>query len=92
MKILEKNKVRFGIRQICTGQGNGGGGCGSELLVEKQDIYDTFSYDYIGDYERYKTFRCPLCGKETDIKNEVYYKLERLSESINDDISLIMKL
>ena len=38
MKIL-KVGLGWGIEQICTGKGNGGGGCGATLQVEKDDIY-----------------------------------------------------
>ena len=37
MKILEKGPG-WSIEQICTGRGNGGGGCTSRLAVEKEDI------------------------------------------------------
>lgn len=38
MKVLEKGPG-WSIEQICTGIGNGNGGCNSRLLVEKGDIY-----------------------------------------------------
>ena len=66
MKVLEKGPG-WSIKQFCTGKGNGNGGCNSKLLVEKDDIYLTFRTDYIGDTDYFYTFRCPVCGVETDI-------------------------
>ena len=66
MKVIEKGPG-WGIEQKCTGNGNGGGGCGSRLLVEEKDIYLTESWDYGGGHDIYYTFECPVCGKETDI-------------------------
>lgn len=37
------------------------------LLVEKDDIYMTESYDYGGGHDAYFTFRCPVCSAQTDI-------------------------
>ena len=70
MQILEE-RGPWGLEQICTGKGNGDGGCGSKLLVEEGDIYVTASSDYVGDIDYYYTFKCPVCGKETDIKKEL---------------------
>lgn len=79
MKILERKDAWF-IEQICTGIGNSGGGCTSRLAVEKEDIYVTSSSDYIGDIDYYYTFRCPVCGVETDIKSsEIPYSIQRES-------------
>ena len=65
MKVLEKGKG-WSIEQFCTGRGNGDGGCNSKLLVEKEDIYLTSRSDLLGDTDYYYTFRCPVCGIETD--------------------------
>jgi hypothetical protein len=79
MRILERKDGWF-IEQICTGKGNGDGGCTSRLAVEKEDIYVTSSSDYIGDIDYYYTFRCPVCGVETDIKNsDIPYSIKRES-------------
>ena len=67
MKILERKDAWF-IEQICTGRGNGGGGCTSRLAVEKEDIYVTANSDWLGDVDYFYTFKCPVCGVETDIK------------------------
>ena len=69
MKILEKGPG-WSITQLCTGRGNGGGGCKSKLLVERNDIYLTSRTDYIGDTDYFYTFRCPVCGIETDISEK----------------------
>ena len=66
MKVLEKGPG-WSIEQICTGAGNGGCGCKSKLLVEKDDIYLTSNTDLSGETDYYYTFKCPVCGVETDI-------------------------
>ena len=66
MKVLEKGPG-WSINQRCTGRGNGDGGCNSLLQVEIEDIYVTSHTDMIGDTDYFYTFRCPVCGKETDI-------------------------
>lgn len=77
MKILEKGPG-WGITQFCTGKGNGDGGCNSKLLVEKEDIYLTSHVDLDGVSEYYYTFRCPVCGIETDIpKKDVPNVIQR---------------
>lgn len=37
MRVL-KEGPGWSIEQVCTGKGNGGGGCGAVLAVEKEDI------------------------------------------------------
>lgn len=54
---------------ICTGAGNGGGGCGAKLLVEASDLYKTASSHYDGSTDHYTTFKCPECSVETDISD-----------------------
>ena len=66
MKVLEKGPG-WSIEQLCTGKGNGNGGCHSKLLVEREDIYLTSHTDMIGDTDYFYTFKCPVCGIETDI-------------------------
>lgn len=69
MKILKPGRVQAGpsAERVCTGQGNGKGGCGATLLVEEADIYATYA-SYMGrDEEWFATFKCPCCGVETDI-------------------------
>lgn len=66
MRVLEKGPG-WNIEVKCTGAGNSGIGCGAKLLVERDDIYLTHSYDMVGDCTTYNTIRCPICGVETDI-------------------------
>lgn len=69
MKVLAKGRPQKGWSHefVCTGKGNGGGGCGAKLLVEFGDLYITRSYDYTGGCDSYVTFRCAECSVETDI-------------------------
>lgn len=69
MKVLEKGPG-WSIEQLCTGKGNGGGGCGSRLLVEKGDVYLTSHTDLAGETDYFYTFRCSECGVETDIQEK----------------------
>lgn len=72
MKVLEKgNPNGWEIEQKCTGKGNGDGGCGARLLVAEDDIFVTSHTDYVGDTEYYYTFKCPECGRLTDIPDKV---------------------
>jgi hypothetical protein len=71
MEILKQGpgpKVWSGEYE-CTGFGNNGNGCGSILLVQKSDLYETYNSDMYGEvYATHITFMCPVCGAETDIK------------------------
>lgn len=69
MEVLKKGRKQKGwtIKHICTGEGNGDGGCGAELLVSEGDMYRTYSSHYDGSTDSYVTFTCPCCGVETDI-------------------------
>lgn len=69
MEIIKKGRVQKGWSKecVCTGQGNGGGGCGTHLLVCYGDLYSTASHHYDGSSESYTTFQCVSCGVETDI-------------------------
>lgn len=69
MKVLEQGPG-WSIKKKCTGRGNGGGGCESTLLIEKEDVYVTAHSDYAGDTDYFYTFRCPVCGCETDIEEK----------------------
>lgn len=70
MKILKRGTIPppWKERVICTGKGNGGGGCGSNLEVYLEDVYRTTSCDYSGGHDSYYTIMCPVCKTETDIK------------------------
>jgi len=69
MKVLKKGRPQKGwaIKCVCTGAGNGNGGCGAKLLVEEADLYETRSHHYDGSTDYYVTFTCPECGVQTDI-------------------------
>lgn len=69
MKVLKKGNGQksWSTKRTCSGHGNGGGGCGATLLVEKPDLYKTSSHHYDGSSEYYITFSCPLCKVETDL-------------------------
>lgn len=66
MKVLQEGPG-WSIKQKCTGIGNGGGGCGALLEVEREDIYLTSSTALSGETDYYFTFRCPCCDIETDV-------------------------
>lgn len=69
MKILKKKQESWARKLKCTGAGNGEGkGCGSLLLVEKEDVFQTSRQSYGDEYpEFFNTFRCPVCSVRTDI-------------------------
>lgn len=72
MKILTSN---WEIKQTCTGFGNGNLGCGANLLVDEEDIFVTFLDDYrTPQTEYFYTFKCPVCGRLTDIPSELLPK------------------
>ena len=66
MKVL-KQGAGWSLQQGCTGFGNGDGGCGASLLVEEGDLFETANTDYGGGRDTYVTFRCPQCGKLSDV-------------------------
>lgn len=71
MEVIKKGRVQRGWSKefTCTGEGNGGGGCGAVLLVSQHDLYHTHSHHYDGSSETYTTFSCPECSVETDVRN-----------------------
>ena len=70
MKVLKKGPgIVWSKKLTCTAKGNGGWGCGSELLVEHTDLYHTYRSFMDGSDETYVTFACPECGKATDVEN-----------------------
>jgi hypothetical protein len=71
MKVLKSGTGQKGwsIEVKCTGKGNGGGGCGAELMIEETDLYRTTSSHYDGSNVSYMTFKCIECGVETDLEN-----------------------
>jgi non-canonical (house-cleaning) NTP pyrophosphatase len=70
MKIIQQGRSQEGwsAEAVCTGKGNGDGGCGAKLLVEQPDLYRTSSSHYDGSTDYYVTFTCPSCSVESDLK------------------------
>ncbi|MBI2473251.1 hypothetical protein HYV70_01725 [Candidatus Uhrbacteria bacterium] len=70
MKVITEGRAQKGWAKefVCTGEGNGGGGCAAVLLVEFNDLYITHRYCY-NEHDTFTTFRCVACGVETDIKH-----------------------
>ena len=70
MKVLKKGRAQKGwaTEAVCTGNGNGWGGCGAKLLVEEGDLYRTESHCR-DETDVYTTFKCPECGVETDLSD-----------------------
>jgi len=71
MKVLEPGREQKGwaVQKRCTGDGNGGGGCGALLLVEQADIFLTESHAR-DETTRYVSFKCPACGVTTDFDDD----------------------
>lgn len=68
MGILENdNEKGWEIKQKCTGKGNGDRGCKEQIIVTKDDIYVTSRGYYKSSREYYYTFRCPKCGRNTNV-------------------------
>ena len=67
MKVLEEGRD-WNLEKRCTGYGNGGGGCNALLGIALDDIYQTYRGDYIEITEICYTFKCPVCGVETDLE------------------------
>ena len=72
MKVIQKGTGQKGwsTKAMCTGRGNGGGGCNARLLVEEADIFRTESHA-MGETEVYYTFECSECHVRTDLKDNV---------------------
>lgn len=69
MKVLKKGRKQRGWTEefICTGNGNGEGGCGAKLLVEQNDVFQTAHHRFDGSSDYYNTFICAACKVPTDI-------------------------
>lgn len=76
MKLMKQGRAQKGWAKefVCTGAGNGGGGCNAILLVEQNDVFRTESHHYDGSSESYNTFKCMTCGVWTDIKERIPFK------------------
>jgi len=70
MKIVKEGRPQKGWAKEfkCTGKGNGDGGCGAVLLVEKGDLFHTYRSFMGREEEWYTTFECPCCKVLTDIQ------------------------
>ena len=77
MKILERGKADcWETEQICTGRGNGDGGCGAKLLVSEKDIRVTKHTCIDDSVSTYYKFKCPCCNKKTNIpEKEIPYSV-----------------
>jgi len=70
VKVIEKGREQRGWAKECrcTGEGNGGGGCGARLLVDEEDLTAYRQTDMLWDaYGHCVTFKCPECWVETDL-------------------------
>jgi hypothetical protein len=73
MKILEpgKNgKTTWSVQHRCTGWGNGGNGCEALLELEYNDLRyfpSTGGEVTWGHREHAVCFKCPCCGRLTDL-------------------------
>lgn len=71
MRVIKEGRQQSGwAKELdCTGDGNGGGGCGARLLVEASDLFQTSRPDYGGGCDYFATFWCSSCGVPTDLKD-----------------------
>lgn len=69
MKIIVPGREQKGwsTEAICTGNGNGDGGCNAKLLVEQDDLFTTAFGHHDGSTDTYVTFKCEGCGVLTDL-------------------------
>ncbi len=78
MEGLEKsNPNSWKIKYRCTGKGNGDRGCVEWILVTKDDIFVTSRGYYKSSREYYYTFRCPKCGRNTNIPEKYIPEIVR---------------
>lgn len=73
MKVLKagRDQSSWAKEFHCTGHGNKDGGCGALLLVERADLFLTFS-SARDETETYVTFQCSQCHVLTDIPSNQY--------------------
>ncbi len=69
MEVI-KEGPGWSIEVTCTGDGNYHDGCGSRLKLVKSDLYETERCDYDGGHEQYVSFKCCVCGVQTDLNEE----------------------
>jgi hypothetical protein len=67
MIVLERSE--FQIEAVCTGAGNGGGGCGSRLGLSRSDLrfYPGVRSDSWGARDPAVSFKCEVCRCCTDL-------------------------
>ncbi len=73
MKVLKRVEPTIDndvMKQLCTGHGNGGNGCGSELQLDRADLryHPAVGGGTWGSCEANVIFKCPVCGAATDLK------------------------
>ena len=80
MKVLKKGTGQKGwsTKATCTGSGNGGGGCGAQLLIEEPDLFQTAHHCYDGSSDYFTTFKCVDCGVLTDLPDGRYPRMRGL--------------
>lgn len=72
MEIVKKgNPADAKIPAKCTGKGNSGRGCGTEVRVDGYDIFEYKTTDYSGDSTYYRTWVCPICHHWNDLPEGV---------------------
>ena len=71
MKVLVPGSGQQGwsTAATCTGRGNGDGGCGAKLQVERSDLFETSS-SARDETEYYTTFECVQCKVWTDLPRD----------------------
>ena len=79
MKVIEKREP-FSWLESCTGLGYGGAGCGSTLEIVSEDISFEKRSDYLGEYEFYYSFECPVCGRRSIIASN------KIPQAIKEDV------
>jgi hypothetical protein len=77
MEVI-KEGPGWSLEVSCTGEGNYRDGCGSRLKLVKGDLYETKRSDYEGGSEIYISFKCCVCGVQTDLSDD-----ERLRVQFN---------
>lgn len=79
MKVIKQGKFVDNVwkmEHLCTGNGNGGGGCDALLEIELSDLryypyVDTGSW---GSHDSAVLFKCPVCHTLTDLKHSDWPK------------------
>lgn len=69
MEVIESGNGEWSKNVRCTGTGNGGGGCGALLKINKSDLAHTTSHAR-DETTHYATIKCVSCGAFTDVSIE----------------------